>query len=214
MDSSAKAGGALTACYEAQAPVYFIGTGEKVADLEPFNPKSFVSRLLGMGDLESLLEKVRSVTDEKQQQRLEKNLEEGKFTLLDLYDQMKSMKSMGSLSKLKELIPGFNKAKIPDEMLNSQEAKIDHWKAAIDSMTKAEIENPELLEKQTSRIQRVSKGSGVPTSEIRQLLKQYKMIKELASSAKGLGNISDPSQLSQKDMMKLAKKFGKKKFRM
>jgi len=212
MDSSAKAGGALTACHEVNAPVYFIGTGEHTGDVELFNPKTFVSRLLGMGDLESLLEKVRSVTDEKAQKKTLQNLEEGKFTLNDFYEQLNSMQSMGSLSKIKELIPGFGKAKIPDELLGAQEEKLKKWKHAIDSMTLEEKENPDLLEKQTSRLSRISKGSGTTTGDIRQLIKQFKMIKDLAKGAKGLGDISDLSQMSQKDMMKLAKKFGKKKF--
>lgn len=214
MDSSAKAGGALTACYESQAPVYFIGTGEKVADLELFNPKTFVSRLLGMGDLESLIEKVRSATTEKDQEKLKKRIEEGKLNLMDVYNQIESMQSMGPLSKITELIPGFGKAKIPEELLGTQEEKLKHWKHAINSMTQEEIENPELIEKQTSRISRIAKGSGTSTTEIRQLIKQYKMIKELTSSAKSLGDISDPSQMSQKQLMKLAKKFGGKKFKM
>lgn len=214
MDSSAKAGGALTACNEAKAPVYFIGTGEKPSDLEPFNPQSFVSRLLGMGDLESLIEKVKSATSEKDQEKLKKNLEQGKLTLMDVYTQIESMQSMGSLSKIKELIPGFSKAKIPDELLGNQEEKLKHWKSAINSMTKEEVENPEIMEKQTSRISRIAKGSGTSTTEIRQLIKQYKMIKELATSASSIGDLSDPSQLSQKQLMKLAKKFGKKGLRM
>ncbi|MFA5020331.1 MAG: signal recognition particle receptor subunit alpha [Candidatus Pacearchaeota archaeon] len=209
MDSSAKAGGALTACKEVDAPVYFIGTGEHINDIEQFNPKTFVSRLLGMGDLESLIERVRSVTDEKQQEKMQKRLEEGKFTMDDFYQQLDSMSSMGSLSKITELIPGFGKAKIPEELLGGQEEKMKHWKHAIKSMTIKEKENPELLEKQTSRISRISRGSGVSTSDIRQLIKQYKMIKEFATGS--LGDISDPSQLSQKQMMKLAKKFGKRK---
>src|SRR3989344_4717866 len=213
MDSSAKAGGALTACYEAKAPVYFIGTGEHQGDIETFNPNSFVSRLLGMGDLESLLERVRNATDEKSQERLAKNLESGKFTLDDFYQQIESMQGMGSFSKIKEMIPGFSKAKIPDNALESQEAKMKHWKYAIQSMTPHEKENPEILEKETSRLQRIARGSGTTTSEIRQLLKQYKMIKDLAKGTKSLCDISDPSQMSQKQMMKLAKKFGKGKFK-
>jgi len=213
MDSSAKAGGALTACKEVESPVYFIGTGEHVGDIEQFNPSSFVSRLLGMGDLESLIEKVRSATDEKSQKDLQKRLEDGKFTLADFAKQIESMQSMGSLSKITELIPGFGKAKIPDEMLGNQEQKLKHWKHAISSMTKDEIENPEILEKQTSRLSRIAKGSGTTTGEIRQLLKQYKIIKELAKGAGSMGDISDPSQMSQKQMMKIAKKFGGKKFR-
>jgi signal recognition particle subunit SRP54 len=213
MDSSAKAGGALTACYEAQAPVYFIGTGEKVGDLESFNPQSFVSRLLGMGDLESLIEKVKSATTEKDQEKLKKRIEEGKITLMDVYEQIKSMQNMGPLSKITELIPGFGKAKIPEELLGNQEEKLKHWKSAINSMTHEEIENPEIMEKQTSRISRISKGSGTSTTEIRQLIKQYKMIKELTSSASTLGDLSDPSKMSQKQLMKLAKKFGGKKMK-
>lgn len=213
MDSSAKAGGALTACKEINAPVYFIGTGEKPNDIEPFNPNTFVSRLLGMGDLESLLDKVRSVTDEKSQEKITKKLEEGKLTLDDFAQQLESMQSLGPMGKIAEMIPGFGKAKIPDEMMESQEQKIKHWKHAIASMTKYEKENPEILEKQTSRIARIAKGSGTTTNEVRQLLKQYKMIKELASGAGGMGDLSDPSQLSQKQMMKLAKKFGKKKMK-
>lgn len=212
MDSSAKAGGALTACHEVNAPVYFIGTGEHPQDIETFNPKTFVSRLLGMGDLESLLEKVRSVTDEKSQEKTLKRLEEGKFTLNDFYEQLKGMQGLGSFSKIKEMIPGFGKANIPDEMLNTQEAKLKKWKYAIDSMTPQERENPELLEKNNSRLQRIAKGSGTNTSDIRQLIKQFKMVKEMAMGAKDLGSL-DPSQMDQKTMMKLAKKFGKKKFR-
>jgi len=212
MDSSAKAGGALTACKEANSPVYFIGTGEKIPDLEQFNPKTFISRILGMGDLESLLEKVRSATDEKEQEKLKKKLEEGKFTLDDFAKQIESMSGVGGFSKIKELIPGFGKAKIPDEMLENQEEKIKKWKHAISSMTKEEKENPKIMEKQTSRLQRIANGSGTTTGEIRQLIKQYKMLKELTEGTKNIDDLSDPSKLmSNKQMMKLAKKFGKKK---
>jgi signal recognition particle subunit SRP54 len=210
MDSSAKGGGALTACNETNAPVFFIGTGEKMSDIETFNPSSFISRILGLGDLESLVEKVQTATsfDAKEQKKLKKKLEQGKIDLRDLQEQLKSMKSMGSLSKIAEMIPGFGKAKIPDNMLGAQEDKIKKWRHAIDSMTEEEIKNPELLEKQTSRLKRIAKGSGTSTTDIRQLLKQYKMLKEFSSG--GMADI-DPSQgLSQKQMQKLAKKFGKK----
>ena len=210
MDSTAKAGGALTACNETKAPVFFIGTGEKMNDLESFNPKSFISRLLGLGDLEGLLEKVESAIDEKSQKKLKTKLEEGTFTLRDFQEQLKQMKGMGSLSKIAEMIPGLGKAKIPEELLGTQEDKLKKWEHAINSMTQEEITNPEVIEKQTSRISRIAKGSGTTTTDIRQLLKQYKMLKELASGAGDLSQI-DPSQgLNQKQMMKLAKKFGKK----
>lgn len=209
MDSTAKAGGALTACAEVKAPVIFIGTGEKPIDLETFDPESFLSRLLGMGDLKTLMEKIHSVVDEKQIEKTQKRLQEGKFTLRDLEAQLKSMESLGSMDKILSLIPGLGKAKekIPEAQLEMQQEKIKQWKHAIKSMTEEEIENPEILEKQTSRIQRISKGSGIPTSSIRALLKQYKMLKEMISSS---STLQEGSALDQKTMMKLARKFGKK----
>jgi len=210
MDSTAKAGGALTACAETKAPVYFIGTGEKINDFETFNPKSFISRLLGLGDLEGLLEKVESAVDQKSQKKLKEKLEKGEFNLRDLQQQLKQMKGMGSLSKIAEMIPGLGKAKIPDNLLGTQEDKMKKWEHAINSMTEEEINNPDIIEKQTSRFNRIAKGSGTKTSDIRQLIKQYKMLKELTQGTAGISDI-DPSQgLSQKQMMKLAKKFGKK----
>ena len=119
------------------------------------------------------------------------------------------MKNVGSLSKMAEMIPGLGKAKIPENAFGVQEDKMTAWNHAINSMTEEEINNPEILEKQTTRLSRIAKGSGTTTTDIRQLLKQYKMLKELTQG----GNLDemDPSQgLSQKQMMKLAKKFGKK----
>jgi signal recognition particle subunit SRP54 len=141
MDSSAKGGGALTACHETKAPVFFIGNGEKPQDIEQFNPSSFISRILGLGDLESLVEKVKTATefDEKKQKKLQKKLEEGKFTLRDLQEQLKSVGSVGSLGKIAEMIPGLGKAKIPENLLGTQEEKLKKWQHAIDSMTEQEI---------------------------------------------------------------------------
>ena len=210
MDSTAKAGGALTACYETDAPVFFIGTGEKMSDLESFNPQSFISRILGMGDIESLIEKVETAVDKESQKKLKGKLEEGKFDLRDFQEQIGSMKEMGNLSKVAEMIPGFSKAKekLPENVLGSQEEKMKRWKHIIDSMTQEEIENPEILEKQTTRLGRIAKGSGATTTDIRQLLKQYKMIKEFAKTG---GEMDlEGGALNQKQMMKLAKKFGKK----
>lgn len=208
MDSTAKAGGALTACAETHAPVYFIGTGEKINDIEEFNPERFLSRLLGMGDLQTLIEKIKSVTDENKQKKTQKNLEEGKLTLDDVIEQVKSMNSLGGFDKIKSMIPGMGNAKIPEGVLENQEAKVAKWEHIVKSMTSEEKENPELLEKQTSRIARIAKGAGVPTSDVRSLLKQYKMLNEIVKSG-GAG--MDMSQgMSQKQMMKFAKKFGKK----
>ena len=209
MDSTAKAGGALTACNETKAPVFFIGSGEKMNDLESFNPQSFISRLLGLGDLEGLLEKVQSAMDEKSQKKLKSKLEEGKFDLRDFQEQIKQMSGMGSLSKIANMIPGIG-SKVPEDLLGVQEDKLKKWQHAINSMTQEEITDPEIMEKQTSRLGRIAKGSGTNTSDIRQLIKQYKLLKELTTNQGDLAQI-DPSQgISQKQMQKLARKFGKK----
>jgi len=209
MDSTARGGGALTACAEVKAPVYFITTGEKINDIEEFNPKSFLSRLLGMGDLETLIEKIRSVTDETKSLKIQEKIKEGKISLEDVIEQVKSMNSLGGFEKIKSMIPGFSKVekKIPENLLENQEAKISKWEHIIKSMTPEEKENPEILEKQTSRISRISKGAGVHNSDIRSLLKQYKLLNDMIKS----GGDMDMSQgLSQKQLQKLARKFGKK----
>ena len=213
MDSSAKAGGALTACAETKAPVYFIGTGEKINDLEEFNPKSFLSRLLGMGDLQNLIEKIKSVTDEDKQKKIQEKLEQGKLSLEDVVEQVKSMGALGGFDKIKSMIPGLGNAKIPEGVLETQQEKISKWEHIIKSMTPEEKENPEVFDdKKTavSRINRIAKGAGVHNSEIRSLLKQYKMLNEMI---KGGADMDMSQGMSQKQIMKLAKKFGKKKFR-
>ncbi len=209
MDSTAKGGGALTACAETKAGVYYITTGEKINDIEEFNPESFLSRLLGMGDLQALIEKIRSVTDEDQQEKMQKKLEEGKLSLEDVIEQVKSMNQIGGFDKIKSMIPGLGKAKIPEDMLESQQEKIAKWEHILKSMTKEERENPELFDKQTSRIGRVAKGAGVNNSDIRALLKQYKMLQDLVKG--GMTDMDMSKGFSQKQMQKMMKKFGKKK---
>ncbi|OYT36291.1 signal recognition particle protein [Candidatus Pacearchaeota archaeon ex4484_71] len=210
MDSTAKGGGALTACAETEAPVYFITNGEKINDIEEFNPDSFLSRLLGMGDLNALLEKIKLATDEKQQKKMQKKLEEGKISLEDVIEQVKSMNQMGGFDKIKSLIPGMASAKISDDVLKSQEEKVQKWEHIIKSMTSEERENPEVIQKQTTRISRIAKGAGVKNSDVRSLLKQYDLLKSFVKDSSG----SDLSEgISQKQMQKLMKKFGKKKMR-
>ena len=195
MDGTAKGGGALTACAATKAPIVFIGVGEKIDDLEHFNPKGFVGRLLGMGDLEALLEKAKEAIKEEDAEDLGKKFLKGEFNLIDLYEQMSAMKKMGSLQKIVEMIPGFSSLQLPKEMLDVQEDKLEKWKIAMMSMTKKELEDPEIITPE--RIDRISKGSGVPTSAIRELLKQYHQSKKLVKMFKG----------SKGDMSKMMKKF-------
>ena len=217
MDSTAKAGGALTACAELgkNCGVVFITTGEKINDIEEFRREQFLSRLLGMGDLQALMEKIHSATDEKNRKKIEKKIEDGKLSLEDVVSQVKSMGEIGGFEKKKSLIPGFNsiEKKVPENLIESQQGKISKWEHIIKSLTEEEKSNPEIIEKQTSRIQRIAKGAGVNSSDVRSLLKQYKMLNEMIKSQSSLGNLE--KGMSQKQMMKLAKKFmkgGKIKF--
>ena len=196
MDGTAKGGGVLSACAVTGAPIVFIGVGEKQDDLENFNPKGFVSRLLGMGDLEALLEKTKEAITEDEAKDMQKKLMKGEFNLIDLYNQMQAVSKMGPLSKVIEMIPGLGQANIPKEVLKSQEGKLDLWKIAMSSMTKKELEHPDIIDSQ--RVERISKGAGLEIEKIRDLLKQYKQSKKLVKMMKG----GSPE--------KLMKKFGVK----
>jgi signal recognition particle subunit SRP54 len=206
LDGTAKGGGALSACAITGVPIKFIGVGEKMDALETFNPKGFVSRILGMGDLEALLEKTKGAMSEDEAKDMSKRMLKGEFNFLDLYDQMEKLNSMGSLSKLVELIPGMSSMQIPKDMLEGQEGKLKIWKYALQSMTKKELEDPELLD--NSRLQRISTGSGVSVEDIRGLLKQYRQSKKMMKMMKGMGDEQDMNKLMKKFKGKMPKGFG------
>ena len=199
LDGTAKGGGALTGAAATNAKVKFIGVGEKVDDLETFNPEGFISRLLGMGDLETLLEKAKEAITEEQAQDIQEKFVKGDFTLLDLYEQMKAMKKMGSLSKIMEMIPGMGQLKLPKEMLEVQEGKLEKWKFIINSCSRKELENPDIID--GKRAERIAKGAGVNVSEVRDLIKQYKQSKKLMKMMKG----GDPIKLMKKFQGKMPK---------
>lgn len=192
LDGTAKGGGALSACNVTGAKIKFVGIGEKTNDIEKFNPKGFVSRLLGMGDLEALLEKVKVEISDEKVEDLGKRFLKGDFNFLDLYEQMQSMKKLGPLNKVMEMIPGFGNVKIPKDMLDVQEEKLKKWKFIMQSMTKEELEEPDTLTR--ARIDRVAKGAGVTAGEVRELLKQYRQSKKLMKMMKG----KDPEKLMKK----------------
>ncbi len=199
MDGTAKGGGALSACAVTNTPIIFIGVGERPDDLETFNPKGFVGRLLGMGDLEALLEKAKDAITEEDAKDLEKKLLKGEMNLLDLYQQMEAMNSMGSLGKILEMVPGMGQLKLPKDALQVQEGKLKKWKHAMNSMTRSELEDPETID--SSRMERISKGSGIPIGDIRDLLKQYRQSKKMMKMMKGSGS-------TEKLMKKLQGKGG------
>lgn len=213
MDGTGKGGGALSACNKVQAPVRFIGVGESITDFERFNAQNFVSELLGMGDIEGLLEKAKLALDEKTTKNLEQKLANGEFDLDDLASQMKAMSKMGSMSKVLNMIPGMGNLNLSKDQLGAQEDKVKRWEIAMSSMTKKERKEPSLMN--NSRISRISNGSGVDSSEIRELLKQYKMMKKMVTMFKNPQNfagMNEEDMGSPDAMMKMMKKAGGGKF--
>ncbi len=201
LEGTAKGGGALAACSVTGAKVAFIGVGEKIDDLEKFRPKNFVGRLLGMGDLDALLEKAKEAISEDEAQDLGKKLLKGEFNLIDLYDQMEAMSKMGPLSKVMEMIPGMGQIKLPKEILQVQEGKLKKWKHCMNSMAKQELEDPECID--GARVERIAKGAGCSHADVRDLLKQYKQGKKMMKMFKGVGATGSP-----KDMERMMKKLG------
>jgi signal recognition particle subunit SRP54 len=198
MEGTAKGGGALSACAVTEAPVKFIGIGEKINDFEEFNPTGFVSRLLGMGDIETLLEKAKEAVTEEEAEDMGKKFLKGDFNLVDLYEQMQAMKKMGPLSKIAELIPGMGQLKMPKEALEVQQEKLEKWKFIMDSCTKQELEDPDIIS--GNRMERIAKGSGTSVREVRELIKQYKQSKKMVKMLSG-GNMNN--------MDKMMKRMGK-----
>ncbi len=196
LDGTAKGGGALTACAVTDAPVRFIGTGEKVEEFEEFKPQGFVGRLLGLGDLEALLEKAKDAIDEDRAEDLGKKFLKGEFNLLDLYEQMAAMKKMGPLNKVMKMIPGMGQMDIPKEMLDVQEDKLKKWRFLMDSMTKEELEDPSTVS--GGRLERIAKGSGQSIQELRGLLKQYKQSKKMVKMFKGAQSEKGMEKMMQK----------------
>jgi signal recognition particle subunit SRP54 len=176
LDGSSRGGGALSAVAATGAPIKFIGTGEKIEDIEPFIPSRFVGRLLGMGDLETLLEKVKDAEIQVPQKKA-KEIMSGNFTLTDMYEQFQAVKKMGPFGKVLKMIPGMSSSDVPEEMLNTAEGRLEKWGVIIQSMTPEEKENPKLLN--SSRAKRIARGSGTTEKDVKELLKQYIMMRKM-----------------------------------
>ena len=175
LDGSARGGGALSAVAAIGAPIRFISLGEKIGDIEPFVPSRFVGRLLGMGDLQSLIEKVREAEVMVPERKMRAFLS-GRFTLTDMYEQFESMKSMGPLRHVLKMIPGMT-YNIPEEMMEMAEDTLKKWRVIIQSMTPEEREKPKILS--ASRIRRVARGSGTREKEVKELLERYNMLRKM-----------------------------------
>lgn len=185
LDGSAKGGGALSAVAETGAPIAFVGVGEKLEDLELFDPPRFLSRLLGMGDLESLLERAQEALDQEQMEETAKRLLSGRFTLQDMYDQMEALTRMGPLSKVFGMLPGAP-AQMSEEQIEETQRRLHRFRYILDSMTEEEKESPKLIK--SSRVLRIARGSGTQPKEVKELLRHFnasrKAIRGLAGNRK------------------------------
>ena len=180
MDGTAKGGGAISAISKTNARIVFLGTGEHIRDLEPFDAKKFISRLLGMGDLASLVQlAAEEIDDTEAAERVSRAIMSGRFTLNDMYYQMAAVGKMGTLDKLMSLIPGMSSMEDKIDFEASQQ-KINIFRTIMDSMTNEEKEDPNIIK--AKRIDRIANGAGVTPHDVRELLKQYNQSKKMMTS--------------------------------
>ncbi|NLK25334.1 MAG: signal recognition particle protein [Euryarchaeota archaeon] len=182
MDGTAKGGGALSAVAQTKAPIVFLGTGEHLIDLEPFDPTRFISRLLGMGDLQTLLEAAKEGISEEKAEETVRKMMSGRFTLVEMYEQMEMLTSMGPLKKIMSMLPGIGGLQDKVDLEESQE-RLRKFKIIMDSMTDEEMEDPKIVK--ASRINRIARGAGVETRDVRELIKQFNMSKKAVKGFMG-----------------------------
>jgi len=181
LDSSAKGGGALAASAATGAQVMYVGTGERIDDLEQFSPTRFVGRLLGMGDVQAVLDLAKRLESEADDVRL-KRISSGKMNMEDFFYQLEEVTKVGSLQNLMETMPGLS-GMVKEDQLEQMEDRVDRWRYIIQSMNKNENADPDLLN--SSRIKRIARGSGWPEHEVKELLKNYKNSKTMMKASKG-----------------------------
>lgn len=177
MDGDARGGAALSVKKVTGKPIKFIGVGEKFDALEPFHPERMASRILGMGDMLSLIEKAQESFDEEQAAKLEKKLRKNEFTLEDFLEQMGQVKKMGGIGKMLDMMPGMQGRSVSDAELARSEQEFRQMEAIIYSMTAEERRNPGILN--ASRRKRIAAGCGQPVSKINNLVKKYEEAKKL-----------------------------------
>ncbi|GAA0296099.1 signal recognition particle protein Srp54 [Halarchaeum salinum] len=202
LDGTAKGGGALTAVNETDSTIAFLGSGETVQDIERFEPDSFISRLLGMGDLEQLTERVERAMEETQAEEAEdwdpEDMLEGEFTLKDMQRQMSAMSNMGPLDQVMDMIPGMGGGlmdQLPDDAMDVTQDRMRNFEVVMDSMTDEELESPRSIG--ASQIRRIAKGSGQDEETIRDLLEQHKMMARTMKQFQGMGD-GDMQRMMQK----------------
>jgi signal recognition particle subunit SRP54 len=201
LDGTAKGGGALAAVNETDSTIAFLGTGETVKDIERFESSSFVSRLLGMGDIEQLAERVERAMEETQEEDDDwepEDIMEGQFTLRDLRKQMDAMNRMGPLDQVMDMIPGMGGGlmdQLPDDAMDVTEERMRDFEVIMDSMTDEELENPRVIG--ASRTRRIARGSGKSEDRIRELLQQHKMMEQTLKQFQGMGDADMERMMKQ-----------------
>ncbi|MCD7847074.1 MAG: signal recognition particle protein [Oscillospiraceae bacterium] len=173
LDSDTRGGAALSVLAATGKPIKFVGTGEKLDEFEPFHPERMASRILGMGDVMSLIEKAQNAVDEKEAEKLADKMSEGKFDMNDLLDQMRQIEKMGSLKSIIQMMPGGNK--IDESQID--EKQIPRTEAMILSMTPEERAKPAIINPKRKR--RIAAGSGTRVEDVNRLLKQYDQMKDM-----------------------------------
>lgn len=204
MDGTAKGGGALSAVSETNSGVAFIGTGEKVDDFEKFESDSFISRLLGMGDIKSLIE---MAEESLKPEDVDVDFLKGKFTLNDLYKQLEALKKMGPMKKLIQMLPlGGLGIDFDDQMYQITEDKLKTFKVMMDSMTEEELNEPKIIG--GSRLKRIARGSGTTTAEVNELVKYHRMMQKMIKSlTSGRGRGKIPMMKGMPPMGKMMKRL-------
>ena len=197
-DGDGRGGAALSMKYVANVPIKFLGIGEKVENFEVFHPDRIANRLLGMGDIVSLVEKAAEDLDEEKLKKTEEKLKKGRFSLEDYLSQLKQMKKMGGIEGIMSFLPGVSKVKSQMDQAGVDEKIITQNEAVILSMTKKERENPKIID--GSRKKRIANGSGTDVATINKLLKQFKMMSEMMKkmskgNMKGMSDKGIPPEL-------------------
>ncbi|MFB6154087.1 MAG: signal recognition particle protein Srp54 [Halodesulfurarchaeum sp.] len=201
LDGTAKGGGALTAVNETGSTIAFLGTGETVKDIERFEPSGFISRLLGMGDLKQLTERVERAMQETEAEEEDwdpEDLLQGEFTLKDMRQQMRALDRMGPLSQVMDMIPGFGGSvmdQLPDDAMDVTQERMRSFEVLMDSMTEEELENPRSIGQ--SRMERIARGSGKSVDDIRELLEQYRMMSRAIKQFQGMGDTDMQRMMKQ-----------------
>jgi signal recognition particle subunit SRP54 len=184
MDGDSRGGAALSVRHVTGRPIAFVGVGEKTDALEPFHPDRLASRILGMGDVLSLVEKAQAVVDQTKAEALAKKLREDTFTLEDFRDQLKQLRQMGPLDQILGMLPFGKMLKGAPKELEGESADLDRFDAIIGSMTPGERHNPEVIN--GSRRQRIARGSGTNVQDVNRLLKQYAQLRKVMKQFKGM----------------------------